>query len=243
MTPLRQRMLEDLQIRNYSPTTILIYLHCIREFARHFGKPPDQLGAEHIRQYQLFRVKEREVSLPSYIQALARAAKTFATAASAALGPEPHPVPSAKPSRADAGSRRRIVVPPIALTCYRPRPPSPREVILKKLPFKPHRRRPAQFNGILSEALTPTDPTPSECSGVSAPDRILFIIGTSKELPEAAFQPVAEADPPGALSCAQRALIERKTTIANRIKSRAPRQNSLSQSEYANSRLRGPRVF
>jgi len=34
-------MLEDLQIRNYSPTTTRIYLHVIAEFARHFGKPPD----------------------------------------------------------------------------------------------------------------------------------------------------------------------------------------------------------
>jgi len=55
-------MLEDLQIRNYSPTTIRIYLHAITEFAQHFSKPPDQLGAEHIRQYQLFLVKEKQVS-------------------------------------------------------------------------------------------------------------------------------------------------------------------------------------
>jgi integrase/recombinase XerD len=68
VTPLRQRMLEDLQIRNYSPTTVRIYWHCVRAFARHFCKPPDQLGPEHIRQYQLFLAKEKRVSLPTYIQ-------------------------------------------------------------------------------------------------------------------------------------------------------------------------------
>lgn len=61
-------MLEDLQIRHYSPTTIRIYLHCLAEFATHFHLPPDQLGADHIRQYQLFLVKQKQVSRPAYIQ-------------------------------------------------------------------------------------------------------------------------------------------------------------------------------
>jgi len=61
-------MLEDLQIRRYSPTTVRIYLRAVAEFAQHFGKPPDQLGAEHIRLYQLFLIKEKKVSLPTYIQ-------------------------------------------------------------------------------------------------------------------------------------------------------------------------------
>jgi site-specific recombinase XerD len=61
-------MLEDLQIRQYSPTTIRIYVHAIAEFARYFGKPPDQLGVEHIRRYQLFLVKEKKVSRPTFVQ-------------------------------------------------------------------------------------------------------------------------------------------------------------------------------
>ena len=63
-------MLEDLQIRQFSPTTIRIYLHAIAEFARHFNKPPDQLGAEHVRRYQLFLVKEKNVAPSTYIQAV-----------------------------------------------------------------------------------------------------------------------------------------------------------------------------
>ena len=69
MTPLRQRMLEDLQIRHYSPITIRIYLHSVAEFARHFGKSPDRLSAEHIRRYQLFLAKKK-VSPSTYVQAV-----------------------------------------------------------------------------------------------------------------------------------------------------------------------------
>src|SRR6202795_4807895 len=67
VAPLRQRKLEDPQIPHYSPTTIRLYLYAVREFAKHFGKPPDQLGAEHIRGYQLFLTKEKKVSTSTYV--------------------------------------------------------------------------------------------------------------------------------------------------------------------------------
>jgi len=61
-------MLEDLQIRHYSPTTIRLYLHSVAEFARYFHQPPDQLGPEHIRQYQLFLIKDKQASPSTCIQ-------------------------------------------------------------------------------------------------------------------------------------------------------------------------------
>ncbi len=69
MTSLRQRMLEDLRIRNYSPHTVRCYIRFVAEFAKHFNKPPDQLGSEEIRTWQLHLLNERRVKLSTYIQA------------------------------------------------------------------------------------------------------------------------------------------------------------------------------
>src|SRR5258706_9237803 len=51
-------MLEELERRNYAPGTIRSYIRTVEHFARHFHRPPDQLGPEHIRQYQAAMFRE-----------------------------------------------------------------------------------------------------------------------------------------------------------------------------------------
>lgn len=68
MTQLRQRMLEELQLRNYCAGTIRLYLHHVAAFAQHFHRSPDQLGAEEIRRYQLFLIHEKKLAWSSYNQ-------------------------------------------------------------------------------------------------------------------------------------------------------------------------------
>jgi len=49
VTRLRQRTLEELQARNYSQHTTRSYIHSVKQFAEYFGKSPEKLGAEEIR--------------------------------------------------------------------------------------------------------------------------------------------------------------------------------------------------
>lgn len=59
---LRQRMMDDLRLRNYSPRTIETYTWCVQQFARYFGKSPDVLGPDEVRTYQLFLVHTKHAS-------------------------------------------------------------------------------------------------------------------------------------------------------------------------------------
>jgi len=62
VSALRQKMIEDLQIRNYSPHTIDAYIRCVANFAKHFGKSPEALTPADVREYQLFLLQQRRVS-------------------------------------------------------------------------------------------------------------------------------------------------------------------------------------
>jgi integrase/recombinase XerD len=59
MSPLRQRMIEDMKIRNLAPATQQSYLYAVARFSRHFNCPPDQLGMEQVRAYQLHLVEQK----------------------------------------------------------------------------------------------------------------------------------------------------------------------------------------
>lgn len=70
MTPLRQRMIADMGIRNLAPRTQALYVQGVSRFARHFGKPPDELGPEQVRAYQI-HLRDQGCSESVMVQAVA----------------------------------------------------------------------------------------------------------------------------------------------------------------------------
>jgi integrase/recombinase XerD len=70
MTPLRRRMIEDMQLRNFSTGTITVYVNSVARLARHFGRSPEALGPEEVRAYLTHLIKERHVSWSYYNQIL-----------------------------------------------------------------------------------------------------------------------------------------------------------------------------
>jgi integrase/recombinase XerD len=62
MTPLRQRMFEDMQLRNLTPATQRSYVHYVAEYARYFNRSPEKLDAEAVHQYLLYLLNERKLS-------------------------------------------------------------------------------------------------------------------------------------------------------------------------------------
>jgi len=69
VTPLRQRFIDDLRLRNYARRTIDTYVSRVACFARHFGRSPELLGPNEVRDFQL-HLLERRVSWSSFNQAV-----------------------------------------------------------------------------------------------------------------------------------------------------------------------------
>ena len=73
MTQLRQKMLEELQRRNYSHRTAKTYVRIVRDFAEYFHQPPDKLGPEQIRRYQAHLLQAKKLApatVSQYVSAL-----------------------------------------------------------------------------------------------------------------------------------------------------------------------------
>lgn len=66
MTPLRQRMLEDMGLRNFSPMTRRCYVNSVAKFAEYFNKSPELLGPEEIRTYQVYLVSRKHASWSTF---------------------------------------------------------------------------------------------------------------------------------------------------------------------------------
>ena len=71
MTFLRQRMTEDMQVRNLALNTQTSYVQQVSLFARHFNKSPEQLGPEDIRTYQVYLTNEKKLAPGSVLIAVA----------------------------------------------------------------------------------------------------------------------------------------------------------------------------
>jgi integrase/recombinase XerD len=66
VTPLRQRMIEDMRVRNLAATTQKEYMRQVVKFAKFFGKSPALLGPEEIRSYQVYLVNEKKLSWSAF---------------------------------------------------------------------------------------------------------------------------------------------------------------------------------
>lgn len=66
----RKEMREELEIRGYSERTISIYTYHVSNLAEYFNRPPHTLKAEHVHQYQVYLVQEKQVSWTFFNQAV-----------------------------------------------------------------------------------------------------------------------------------------------------------------------------
>ena len=86
MTVLRQRMLDDMRIRNLAAETQTSYLRQVAKFARYHGQSPELLGPEDIRTYQLHLIDDRQLAPTSVAGTVAALRFPLSGHAQAGLG-------------------------------------------------------------------------------------------------------------------------------------------------------------
>jgi integrase/recombinase XerD len=62
VSPLKRRMLEDMQLRNLSAGTQRSYIHYVTDYAYYYNLSPAKLGLDDIRNYQLYLIEKRQLS-------------------------------------------------------------------------------------------------------------------------------------------------------------------------------------
>lgn len=77
MTLLRQRMIDEMRLRNFAPGTQTNYLHHITGLASYYGLSPDKLDLEAIREYMVYLIEDRKLSAESVNQFVSAASFCF----------------------------------------------------------------------------------------------------------------------------------------------------------------------
>ena len=70
MSPLQQRMLEDMQLRGLSARTQEAYARAVWQLAQYYRRSPDKLGDAELRQYFLYLANEKKLARPCHDRAL-----------------------------------------------------------------------------------------------------------------------------------------------------------------------------
>ncbi len=65
MTPLRKRMIRELELRRKAPTTVTSYVKAVEELARYYRRSPDRISTEEIRDYMHFLIVGKKLSYSS----------------------------------------------------------------------------------------------------------------------------------------------------------------------------------
>ena len=70
ITPLRQRLLDDLQLHGLAAKTQDAYVRAVRQLAEYYHRSPDQISEEELRQYLLHLQRDRHVASSTFTIAL-----------------------------------------------------------------------------------------------------------------------------------------------------------------------------